>query len=170
MVLNYSQKKLISLEDELEMLQLYLDMEKLRFKNTFDYNIIYYNDIDAGAIFIPPLIFQPFAENAIWHGIMHNESPGRLDIALSSEKNILNCTITDNGIGRKKASELKGKTEEKQKSMGIQITKQRLALLNHDLNDDKFYAVDDLVDENGNALGTRVTLKIRYKELGEEAE
>ena len=168
MVLNYSQRKLIALEDELKMLQLYLDLEKLRFKDSFEYKITCYNDLDAGAIFIPPLIFQPFAENAIWHGLMHKENHGQLDITISNEKNILNCIITDNGIGRKKAGEQKTNSGIEQKSMGLQITKQRLALLSQDLQNDNFYQINDLVDEKGNALGTKVTLRIWYRNSFED--
>ena len=85
---------MIALEEELEMLRLYLDMERLRFKNSFDYNINFKNTIDAGAIFIPPLLLQPFCENAIWHGLMQNEGNGQLDISMNMQDKILNCTLT----------------------------------------------------------------------------
>ncbi|MEP6556712.1 MAG: histidine kinase, partial [Ferruginibacter sp.] len=123
MVLMNSQKPLIALEDELEMLRLYLEMERMRFKNSFDYGITLLNEIDSGNIFIPPLLLQPFCENAIWHGLMHlpavqagKEGNGRLDIELSMKENILYCIITDNGVGREKSAELKSKTAEKEKS------------------------------------------------------
>jgi LytS/YehU family sensor histidine kinase len=82
MVLNNSRQELIALEDELETLRLYLDMEQLRFKNAFDYYINCVNEITADNIFIPPLILQPFAENAIWHGLMHKHGQGHLEIKL----------------------------------------------------------------------------------------
>ena len=164
MVLINSQKTNISLEDELEMLRLYLDMERLRFKHSFDYNIIYSNTVDAGNIFLPPLLLQPFCENAIWHGLMHKDGQGRLDINIRMEKNVLHCTITDNGIGRKKAAELKSKSGEKSKSLGLKITTDRLALLNENQNIQTFYKMHDLEDENGIAEGTRVELQIKYKE------
>ncbi len=169
MVLNYSTKKQILLEDELEMLQLYLDMEKLRFKDSFEYTIIYDRSIDAGSIYIPPLLFQPFAENAIWHGLMNKEGKGFLDIEMHLEDEwLLKCLITDNGVGRKKADELKQENHDKRKSVGLAITKQRLALLNGDKAKEDFYEVQDLVDENGDAIGTRVCLKIRYSKFIEE--
>jgi hypothetical protein len=80
MVLIHSSKKLITLEDELEMLRLYLDLERLRFKDAFDYSITTKNIVDAGAIFIPPLLLQPFCENAVWHGLMHKETKGKMKI------------------------------------------------------------------------------------------
>ncbi|MGK2864811.1 MAG: histidine kinase, partial [Chitinophagaceae bacterium] len=166
MVLNNSNKPLIILEDELEMLRLYLDLERLRFKNSFDYSISFRNNFDAAFIYIPPLLLQPFTENAIWHGLMHKEGQGNLDISFEIENNMLNCYIIDNGIGRKEAEALKSKSAEKQKSMGMQISAERLALLNNDVEQTVF-SVEDLADAEGQAAGTRVTLKIRYGETME---
>jgi sensor histidine kinase YesM len=168
MVLINSQKALIPLEDELQMLRLYLDMERLRFKNSFDYNIITTNNIDTSALVIPPLLLQPFCENAIWHGLMHKEGQGQLSIALSIEDNILHCIITDNGVGREKAAELKSKSAEKEKSLGLKITTERLALLNQEKGVRTSYAIEDIMDEAVNISGTKVILKIRYKEAVEE--
>ncbi|MDP9231068.1 MAG: histidine kinase [Bacteroidota bacterium] len=168
MVLINSQKSLITLEDELEMLRLYLDMERLRFKNSFDYNINFKNTIDAGAIFIPPLLLQPFCENAIWHGLMQKDGNGELDISMNMQDNILKCTITDNGIGREKAAELKSKSAEKEKSLGLKITTERLALFNEGNGAQTNYMIEDIYDEKGNAAGTKVKLQIRYKESVEE--
>ena len=158
---------MILLEDELEMLRLYLDLERLRFANTFDYSISFYNHFELSSIFIPPLILHPFDENAIWHGLMHKEGNGMLEVAFELENNFLNCYITDNGIGRKKAASLKSKSAEKQKSLGMEITAGRLALLNKDI-ENMFLNIEDLVDEQGQATGTKVTLKIRYKESSYE--
>jgi len=164
MVLINSQKSTITLEDELEMLKLYLDMERLRFKHSFDYNIIYSNTVDAGNIFIPPLLLQPFCENAIWHGLMHKEGQGKLDINIQMQKNVLHCTISDNGIGRKKAEELKSKSAEKSKSLGLKITTDRLALLNENKNVETFYQLHDLVDEKDEPAGTKIEIRIKYKD------
>src|SRR6185369_2411434 len=112
------------------MLGIYLEMERLRFKNSFDYSINFLNAIESDNIFIPPLLLQPFCENAIWHGLMHKDGPGRLDIELSMKNNILHCVITDNGVGRERAAEMKSKTAEREKSMGLKITTERLALFN----------------------------------------
>lgn len=168
MVLLNSQKPLIALDDELEMLELYLEMERLRFKDSFDYAITFLNTVDSDNVFIPPLLLQPFCENAIWHGLMHKEGQGRLDIELSMQDNILNCTITDNGVGRVKAEEMNSKTAEKEKSMGLKITTERLALLNREKGLNTFYELEDMKDEGGNPVGTKVTLKISFKELVEE--
>jgi tetratricopeptide (TPR) repeat protein len=168
MVLMNSQKPLISLDDELQMLEIYLEMERLRFKNSFDYAITFLNVVDSDNVFIPPLLLQPFCENAIWHGLMHKEGQGRLDIELSMEGKVLTCAITDNGVGREKAEEMKSKTAEKEKSMGLKITTERLALLNKEKGSHTFYEIEDMKDENGSAPGTRVILKISFKESVEE--
>ncbi|MFN2439677.1 MAG: histidine kinase [Chitinophagaceae bacterium] len=164
MVLINSQKSLIPLEDELEMLRLYLNMERLRFNNAFDYNITFSNDLEVGSIFIPPLLLQPFCENAIWHGLMNKQEHGHLNIALGMNEGILNCIIIDNGIGRQKAAMLKSKSIEKGKSLGLKITADRLALLNQDKGIRTSYEIEDVADENGNVAGTKVHLKIRYRE------
>ncbi len=168
MVLINSQKSLITLEDELDMLRLYLDMERLRFNNAFDYNINFMNTIEPAAIFIPPLLLQPFCENAIWHGLMHKKGHGKLDIALRLQGNILGCTITDNGVGREKAIELKSKSAERQKSFGLNITNHRLALINQGTEVDSNYEMNDIVNDKGETDGTQVDIRIRYKNLLED--
>ena len=164
MVLVHSQEPLITLEDELEILRLYLDMEQLRFKDAFDYSIIFTNRVDIGSVFIPSLLLQPFCENAIWHGLMHKEKKGNLQVALSMEDQVLHCTITDDGIGRKMAAEMKSKSTEKNKSLGLKITRERLALLNGEKGITTSYEISDIEDEEGNVAGTRVDLRIRYKD------
>lgn len=166
MVLNHSKETIITLEDELEMLQLYLDMERLRFKNSFDYTIHCSDGLDISAIHIPPLLLQPFAENAIWHGLMHKKGEGHLSIELKDDDNALSCIITDNGIGRKAAAAFNSKSVEKEKSMGLQITKERLAMLNNGKK--TFFEIDDLVDDKGMTAGTKVILKIGHHELKTE--
>lgn len=167
MVLINSQRPFITLEDELDMLRLYLDMERLRFNNVFDYNISFTNTIEPIAVFIPPLLLQPFCENAIWHGLMHKSGQGKLDIVLSIKEDILYCSITDNGVGRVKAAELKSKSTEKQKSLGLKITNNRLALLNQRSKEESFYEMNDIIDKNGNTGGTKVDISISFKELVE---
>ena len=157
MVLNNSKNPLINLEEELEMLRLYLDLEKLRFDNSFDYSINFNTHFDISSIFIPPLLLQPFAENAIWHGLMNKKGQGLLEISFELDDHVLNCYITDNGIGRKNAETLKSKLAEKQKSksMGMQITADRLALFNND-DEQTIFSVEDLVDAEGQPAGRRL--------------
>lgn len=167
MVLNNSNKTFITLEDEIDTLKLYMDMERLRFKNSFDYNISFTNSIDADNVFVPPLLLQPFVENSIWHGLMHKDGHGRIEIELSIENRTLTCVITDNGIGRKQAGALKSKSAEKQKSLGLHITNERLALLNVNMDNQTSFDFEDIRDDEGNAAGTRVILKIHYRDMME---
>ena len=147
------------------MLRLYLDMERMRSRNSFDYVISFMNDIDAGTAYIPPLLLQPFCENAVWHGLMQKTGQGHLNINLSMQDHILQCTITDDGVGREKAARFEDRSSEKGKSLGLQITAQRLALLNQNKTVQTFYAIEDLLDENKDVAGTKVVLEIRYKEV-----
>ena len=172
MVLMHSQRKLIPLEDELEMIRLYLDLERLRFKDAFNYSITTTNIVDAGNIFLPPLLLQPFCENAVWHGLMHKDGKGHLNVMISevineNDRSLL-CVIEDDGVGRERAAELKSKSAESEKSMGLKITTERLALLNQENNLSTFYKIDDIVNEENEVTGTKVQLKIKYKESIEE--
>jgi tetratricopeptide (TPR) repeat protein len=162
-VMHSSKEPVISLEEELEMLQLYLDMERLRFKNAFDYTITFKNEVDVSFIYIPPLLLQPFAENAIWHGLLHKEGEKHLSIAFTEEDNLLHCAIVDNGIGREAAATQKSKSAEKQKSMGLKITRERLALFNGVKDHPNVLEIEDLFDNEGHAAGTKVLLTIKVK-------
>jgi hypothetical protein len=165
MVLINSKNKLITLEDELEMLRLYLDMERLRFKNHFEYKISFLNSVDLGSIYIPPLLLQPFVENAIWHGLMNKEDSGSLEISFSLEAEVLTCIITDNGVGREAATLFKSKSAVKEKSMGLKITRERLSLIQKESEDEASFEFVDLFDPEGNAAGTKVVLRIGTKEM-----
>lgn len=174
MVLN-SQKPMIPLEDELKMLQLYLDMERLRLNNSFDYSITFTNAIDAGNISIPPMLLQPFCENAIWHGLTNlpagrqgKDGHGHININIKTEGSELECTITDNGIGRKQAAAFGKKTARKEKSLGLEITRERLALFNEENNTNANFEIVDMTDENEMASGTKVILKIGTPEAVED--
>ncbi len=148
------------MESELEALQLYLELEAVRFDHHFVFNIRINGDIDTPAIKVPPLIIQPYAENAIWHGLMHKEEKGHLQIELSEEEDRLCCKIVDDGVGRKKAGELKSKSASAHKSMGMQITANRIAMLQKNAQVETEIKITDLVLPDGSAGGTEVLLKI----------
>jgi tetratricopeptide (TPR) repeat protein len=157
-VLCLSQKNLVSLEEELDYLNLYIQLEQLRFQNHFQYTIHKDEAIDPEYIRIPPMLIQPFVENAIWHGLMHKKGMGKLRLELSQDSGNLCCTITDNGIGRSEAAILKSKSAAHKKSLGMQITASRLQLLNEGRPEDLFYKVVDLKDTRGQSAGTRVII------------
>jgi hypothetical protein len=106
---------------------------------------------------------KPFAENGIWHGLVHKEGNGHLKIVLSLEEKILICMITDDGIGRNKAAMIKSKSVAKQKSMRLQFTAERLALLNWDGDAPTSFYIEDITDDEGYTADTRVTLKMHYR-------
>lgn len=154
-ILNNSEKQKIKLSEEIEALELYTDLEALRFASDFNYQIQMDKTIDSSFIRIPPLILQPFVENAIWHGLLPKTSGNsKLNINIIRNGDFLFFEIEDNGVGRKKASALPKK--ENKKSMGIEITKKRIKLL----NDENDIEIIDLVDNNQQALGTKVVIKL----------
>lgn len=160
LILQNSQAKSVCLENELDALRLYLEMEVSRFEGHFDYTISYEQDLEIEHLEVPPLIIQPYVENAIWHGLMHKGDKGNLLIELHRDNNTLCCRITDDGIGRKRAGELKSKSASKNKSLGMQITAHRLALINALNAKAATVEVTDLVDSSGEACGTSVLLRI----------
>jgi len=160
LILQNSQAAFITLESELEALQLYLELEELRFEHHFKFRIQADKDLDLSMLRVPPLIIQPYAENAIWHGLMHKEEKGNLLIHLFQEGDSLYCKITDDGIGRKKAAELKSKSANTHKSMGMRITADRIALLQQQKQIQTSIVITDLVLPDGSAGGTEVLLKL----------
>ena len=160
LILQNSQATLISLESELEALNLYLELEALRFDQHFKFKIKIQDNLDPSMLKVPPLIIQPYAENAIWHGLMHKEEKGQLDIKVSGENDHLYFKITDNGIGRKQAAELASKSATRHKSMGSKITANRIAILNRLNGKESPVTINDLVNPDGSAAGTEVIIKI----------
>jgi tetratricopeptide (TPR) repeat protein len=160
-VLSNSKEPKITLSNELEALDLYIQMEQLRFNNKFSYVIDVDDAVEADYLEVPPLIIQPYVENCIWHGLMHKkEADGKLYIKIYQENNMLVCIIEDNGIGRLAANALKSKSAEKNKSFGMSITKERLNYVNRENVSEPNIEIIDLVDDKNNALGTKVIIRI----------
>jgi ligand-binding sensor domain-containing protein len=159
-ILDNSQQQLITLQEELNALNLYVELEAMRFKEKFSYTITIDEKLDTSSFKIPPLLIQPYVENAIWHGLMHKERNGILAIDLSLNDNAIKCTITDNGIGREKAGEIKSKKTQTYKSHGTKITGDRLNLINTLNNMQMQINYFDLKDGSGNAIGTKVDITI----------
>jgi LytS/YehU family sensor histidine kinase len=160
MVLSLSQKTEVSLQEELDCLSLYIQLEQLRFQQHFQYTILGADAIDTESIYIPTMLLQPFVENAIWHGLMHKQGAGELTIEVALHDSALCCTITDNGIGRSEAAALKSKSAAHKKSMGMQITANRLQLLNDVTDNNLALKVIDLKKANGDSAGTKVVITI----------
>ena len=160
LILQNSQEALIPLERELEALLLYLELDSLRFEAKFEYKISVDDEVDTTMLKVPPLIIQPYVENAIWHGLMHKKEKGQLKIELYQQEEILFCKIADNGIGRKKAADLKSKSASIHKSMGMRITADRIRMLQQQNQKNTSISINDLVYPNGNPGGTEVLIKI----------
>mgnify|MGYP002381499032 CR=1 FL=1 len=162
-ILNNSEKPSVTVGEDLEALKLYLQLEQMRFEEKFDYEITMDESVDPDYDIMPPLLMQPYVENAILHGLNPMSTKGKLSIHLSSKNNFLICTITDNGIGREKASEIRRTMPfNKHKSMGMKITEDRLKILNEINNSQLSVNITDLKDEQGNALGTKVELFVPW--------
>ena len=160
LILQNSQETFIPLEKELDALRLYLELESLRFQDKFEYNISITDEVDVTALKVAPLIIQPYAENAIWHGLMPKKEKGHLLIDLYQQGKILYCKITDDGVGRKQASLNTGTSHVARKSLGMRITADRIALLQQQKDTNTSISITDLVLPDGNAAGTEVLIKI----------
>lgn len=160
LILQNSKASFIPLENELQALQLYLELESIRFDHKFYYKINIAEEIEASIIKVPPLVIQPYVENSIWHGLMPKEGKGHLEIDVYLQNEVLHCKITDDGIGREKANALKSKEPITYKSFGMGITASRIALLQPTEGIGSFISVNDLTLPDGTAGGTEVILQI----------
>ena len=152
-ILENSEEKEISLSEELKMLEFYMDLESLRFKNKFNYEVKIADDINPENTLIPPMILQPFVENSILHGLAKKENDGKITIHIDKTEDLLKCTIEDNGIGRKNPN------ENLNKSYGVKLTRERIALFDKSKNSDSGVFYTDL------ETGTRVELRLPLEEI-----
>ncbi len=165
LIFDHSQQKLITLKQELSALKTYVELEQFRFSNKFNFTIKVEEKIDEQAIEIPPLIIQPFVENAIWHGIMHRDEEnasviGEIEITITQEKEYLQIAISDNGIGRVKSAELKKMSTTDHQSSGMKLTQERLDIMNKNNQLEITSKIIDLYDDNNQAIGTKVVINI----------
>lgn len=157
LVMENSEHNFIPLQKELEILKIYLQLEHFRFKDQFDYNVKIEEEVDEEEFEIPPMLIQPYIENAIWHGLRYKPSSGLLNLRLSAKKDNLIVTISDNGIGRKKSAELKTDNQKKNKSTALKNIHQRIEIFN-DLHQLKIEVI--IKDLNEDGTGTYVELTI----------
>ena len=163
-VLDNSKTEWVSLQDELKALQIYIELEQLRFENKFEVFIDVSEDIDRDMVHVPPLIIQPYVENAIWHGLLHKKGDKPvLSISCWKEDTILCLRIKDNGIGREASSNLNKGSLSSHKSHGLKVTEERLQILNQVYNVDAAVEVLDLLSNDQQPEGTQVTLRMKMK-------
>ncbi|HYG38300.1 MAG TPA: two-component regulator propeller domain-containing protein [Cytophagales bacterium] len=160
-LLQGSEKNFITLEDELTLLELYLELEALRFDQQFHYDIDIDPQIDLEEVIIPSFLIQPFVENALWHGLMNKKGPRNLSVYFKLHShNVLMCKIMDDGIGREEASRIKKNNfTTGNQSFGIRIIKERIKFMKKQDYSADLKIVDEM-DEDGKSAGTTVVIKI----------
>ena len=166
LILDNSIADTTTLENEVQLVHLYLEMEELRYDGRFTYRIEIEPALLSETIMIPSMLIQPYAENAIWHGLLHKAGTGHLAINFKlHEINILKIDIEDNGVGRARSAELKSKNALKNKSYGMQITGDRINIVNRLYNMKASAIVQDMVNTDGTPAGTKVSLLIPFERV-----
>jgi LytS/YehU family sensor histidine kinase len=161
LVLENSRAEKITLQKELEALRLYIDLEAMRFKDKVKYMVNVSPGIDQQYLQLPPLLIQPYVENAIWHGLMQKKEGGNIviDITQPAPDSLL-VEITDDGVGREQAAVYKSKSATRQKSFGLKMTSERIDMINQVYDIQATVDVVDLKDAFQHACGTKVIIKI----------
>jgi hypothetical protein len=160
LMLDKSNQTWVRLDDEIKILNFYVEIELLRFQNKFQYLMDVDPDLDPKHVKISSFLIQPYVENAIIHGLMNRKDNGKIKIQIKKcAGGNLHCTIEDNGVGRAKAEEVKNKKDILYKSFGMSITENRLNLINEDV---KGFLVTDLYDKDDKPAGTRVEIIVPY--------
>ena len=170
--LDIARSERITLANELELIELYLKMESLRFKGRLHYQINVHESIDPEFIEIAPLLIQPYAENAVIHGILPKKGEGTVRISIDPDEHANNkilIKIQDDGIGRKMASELKKRNNFNHQSHGTNITNERIELLNTKKSSNIRVTTHDLYDDENRACGTLVTVNLTVNEIIESS-
>jgi hypothetical protein len=162
-VLEMSEKETVGLDEEIQTIKLYLDIEKARFDEDFNYSIDCSELQSLDSIKVPPMLIQPYIENALKHGLLHKNGQKILQISFTENKDYLIVSIDDNGIGRKRSTELNKKRENGHKSFAGEANKRRLEVLNHGRERKLLIKYIDKQDEYGQAIGTEVILSIPMK-------
>jgi sensor histidine kinase YesM len=163
-ILEYSNQETISLQQELDTLVLYFEIESLRFDQSFAYQINVAKELQADSIQVPPLILQPYVENAIWHGLANSDNANKLcTVNVAKQNGHINISIADNGVGRRVAASIKENKFNKLhvESFGMKITEERIDIFNNGSSDILKVAVQDNVDGNNIAAGTTINITLK---------
>ena len=163
--LNSSELSVIPLSKELEILDLYFALQKLRYEDKLEYSITVQPEIESAKTGIPSMLIQPYIENAIVHGIPFTRQSGHISVLLTRHNNALICTIEDNGIGIKQSLKDKNETTNDYPSKGMQLTRERLRIINESISQKIDVKIIDLSDLEPKTHGTKVTIHIPYKTL-----
>ncbi len=159
MTLNHSKDIFVTLDENIEYLKAYLEMEQLRFDDSFTYSIFIGENIDVGETAIPSLMIQPLVENAIWHGLMLAGADKKIMIGFTQYQNKITCTIEDNGIGIRQSEKLKEMNRPLHRSLGLENLQKRIKIMNEKYDTNCSLEITDLKDTDKNRSGTRVILR-----------
>jgi hypothetical protein len=158
--LDISARAYLSLQEEINYLSTYLELEKRRFEEAFDYEILIVGEIDKRGQMIPTMILQPYVENAILHGIAHRrDRQGRITVNFRKDAHYLICTIEDNGVGRERAAQYKSRDDKQYPSRGMELTARRIEILNSTMPNPISTVVEDIIVGDGRREGTRVIVR-----------
>ena len=161
LILDNSRQEWVTLTSELEQLTLYLELEQLRFDNLFQFSITTDPALPLETTTIPPMIIQPYIENAILHGMAHKQSTGCIRVNIEHKADHLNCTVDDNGVGRERAQMLKNQSSTHQ-SVGLRVTEDRLQLIGQRSGQAAGVTIIDNYDDRQQATGTRVVIQLPF--------
>ena len=160
--LEASHNDTVSLKNEIAQLQLYLELEKVRFENRWNYNIEVDQSLEVDMVTIPAMILQPILENSIIHGLGHRSSTGGLlNLVFEEEGTNINVSIVDNGVGRERSREINSRRYNKPKSLSTSITQERIQIFNNYKDEKIDILYQDLYDGDNNGAGTHVTVKFK---------
>ncbi len=158
LILDNSRQSMITLRTEIMTLENYLSLEKFCSGDQFEFEILCEEDVQKDEVSIPPMMIQPFVENAVIHGMKHKQNSGKILVSFTQIGHVLECSITDNGVGRTKASEMNAQRDQEHKSTALVVTQERLDILNKDSGVKSLEIIDLYTDDQ--PTGTKVILRI----------
>ncbi|MBC7826541.1 MAG: histidine kinase [Chitinophagaceae bacterium] len=159
MTLDHSKEVFVTLAENIQYLRTYLEMEQLRFDDSFTYSIYISKNIDVAETTIPSMMIQPLVENAIWHGLMQAEAEKKILISFTQDANMITCTVEDNGIGIHRSEKSKEKTRPPHKSVGLENLQKRVNIINEKYDMNCSLVISDLKESGKKASGTSVVLQ-----------
>jgi len=164
LILENSRNDFVPVEKEISTIENYLNLQKLRFRDKFEYSIKVDPEIDKEDMLIPPMLVQPFIENSIEHGISTKETTGHIDVSFFLEKDKINIEVKDDGIGFKKSTELKKDLKKDHQSLAMTITRERLMMHYKKYKREIRLSISDITDEHNQVMGARVLFGIPYNQ------
>ena len=165
MTLNHSKDTFVTLDENIEYIKTYLEMEQLRFDDSFTYKILVAENIDTSETAIPSLMIQPLVENAIWHGLLPSEGEKKILIRFTQNINRITCIIEDNGIGIRQSEKLKTINRPLHNSVGLENLRKRIKIINEKYDADCSLEIIDMKETDRSDKGTRVVLRFNLINL-----